>query len=164
METYNRFLDATSYNPDTGIFTATKPRRGMAVGTKLGTRTSRYVQISVTSDSGVRKLVGGHVLAWFFMTGHWPTHEIDHIDRNGFNNAWDNLRIASRRQNQLNTVRKNPSKLGRGVVRRGKRFGAKSSVNRVSVWLGTYNTPEEAAEAYVRFHTGQGDAAYLVMS
>ena len=31
-------------------------------------------------------------LAWFYVTGEWPVHTIDHIDRDSLNDAFDNLR------------------------------------------------------------------------
>lgn len=41
-------------------------------------------------------------LAWFYMTGEWPTQEIDHDDRDKINDKWDNLRDLFRSENALN--------------------------------------------------------------
>lgn len=44
-----------------------------------------------------------HVLAWVYMGNEWPKHDIDHKDMNRSNNAYDNLRVATRSQNKFNT-------------------------------------------------------------
>lgn len=43
-----------------------------------------------------------HRLAWKLVTGEWPEHEIDHIDRNGAHNMWINLREATHNENGQN--------------------------------------------------------------
>ena len=43
-----------------------------------------------------------HRVIWAIQTGEWPTKEIDHIDLNRSNNAWCNLREATKSQNQAN--------------------------------------------------------------
>jgi hypothetical protein len=44
-----------------------------------------------------------HRVIWAMQTGAWPDAEIDHVDCDGHNNAWANLRRADRCQNQYNT-------------------------------------------------------------
>jgi hypothetical protein len=43
-------------------------------------------------------------LAWLYMTGKWPTQQIDHIDRKPGNDKWTNLRSASPSENLKNRV------------------------------------------------------------
>ena len=44
-----------------------------------------------------------HRIGWLYMTGTWPTCEIDHKDTDGLNNKWSNLRPATKMQNAGNT-------------------------------------------------------------
>lgn len=43
-------------------------------------------------------------LAYFYVAGKWPEHEVDHRDRNPGHNAWRNLRPATHKQNLENRV------------------------------------------------------------
>ena len=85
------------------------------------------------------------------MTGTWPKAEIDHIDRNGLNNRWFNLREASRSQNAGNTKTHTDNKTGfKGVCPNHKRFSAMINEGGKTKYLGTFDTPEEAHEAYMQ--------------
>ena len=46
-----------------------------------------------------------HRLAFLYMTGEWPLEEVDHIDRNPYNDAWVNLRKATSSLNKWNQER-----------------------------------------------------------
>lgn len=41
---------------------------------------------------------------WLWMTGQWPKQEIDHVNRNGWDNRWNNLRDVSSTVNCRNRV------------------------------------------------------------
>ena len=72
---------------------------------------------------------------------------IDHINGNTLDNRKVNLRIATRQQNNANRIVKNT--LGyRGVRINGNRYGAQIKFNGELIWLGTFDTKEEAAIAY----------------
>lgn len=77
--------------------------------------------------------------------------EVDHINGNGIDNRRENLRLASGAQNQANRhIQKNNTIGLKGVSRMGKNYQAKITVNRTRHYLGTFSTPEEAHEAYVK--------------
>lgn len=48
------------------------------------------------------KLYYAHRIIWTMFTEDWPENEIDHIDRNGFNNRISNLRDVTHQVNMMN--------------------------------------------------------------
>lgn len=93
--------------------------------------------------------VFAHCVIWAWMTGEWPTLEIDHIDGDGFNNRWANLRQVSHRQNGMNTKRPSDNTSGHiGVSKmRCGRWQAYINRNRKRVSLGRFSTIEDAIAA-----------------
>lgn len=88
-------------------------------------------------------------VAWLLMTGDWPKHTIDHIDRDSTNNKWDNLRDVTQFENNLNKSAYSCNSTGyKGVNKKGNRFWARITVGRKTYRLGYHGTPEEAARAY----------------
>lgn len=88
------------YNQETGVFRWAVDRGGFArAGSIAGNTDSKgYTQIRLE-----RRLVLAHRLAWAFVHGYWPDHNIDHIDRNPKNNSIFNLRACTHAQNHQNT-------------------------------------------------------------
>lgn len=125
-----------SYNQETGIFTwtdkATPARKGKVAG---------QVMLSGYYRLGFEKLeYYQHHLAWYYVTGLWPQEQIDHIDRNRGNNAFDNLREASGKQNNQN------SKVGK-VYRRYDKWSAQLSHEGQLVYLGVFSCFGQALKA-----------------
>lgn len=91
-----------------------------------------------------------HRLAWLYMTGKWPTKQVDHTDGDGLNNRWNNLRQATNSQNHANIGPRRDNTVGlKGVTRvRGKRFQAQITVRGNVRYLGTFKTPEESHAVY----------------
>jgi len=87
----------------------------------------------------------GHRLAYLYMTGEWPQETVDHRDLDGLNNAWDNLRPATKSPAPCT----NTSGL-KGVSRQSgtRRYRATIRVDGRQQWLGSFSTKEEAAAAY----------------
>lgn len=77
-------------------------------------------------------------------------YTIDHTDRNGLNNSFStNLRLVPYALNTHNSRRAtNAGVLPRGVFRHRRKFGARAWVDGRVKYLGLFDTPEEAAEAY----------------
>jgi hypothetical protein len=97
-------------------------------------------------------LYEAHRLIFCMMTGDWPQKLIDHKDRDGLNNRWANLREADRAQNQHNRGKRKDNPSGYKGVRAPKKgkWHARITVNRKSIHLGAFLSPEEAARAYDR--------------
>jgi hypothetical protein len=119
----------------------------MHAGDVAGTQTpAGYIAIGVDGS-----LYQAHVLAWFYVHGVWPEDEIDHIDVDGTNNRFDNLRPSTSGQNKTNTrVRIDNTTGFKGVsARRGSiGFQAKIQHNKQQIHLGYFRTPQEAHAAY----------------
>ena len=92
-----------------------------------------------------------HRLAWFFVYGEWPQKQIDHINGNKSDNRISNLRLATASQNLSNKgITKSNTSGYKGVSfnRTKKKWMASIKVNKKSINLGYFLTPEEASEAY----------------
>jgi len=158
MLTHERLLHLMTYDPETGEFhwikspKGVKPGKGQAGCVKRMKGGPQYREIRID-----RQLFYAHRLAHFYMTGAWPTNEMDHIDHDGTNNRWDNLRPASRQQNVHNRraptgKRSNHTGL-KGVFfdkrRKAKPFYSQIWSGEKSHFLGSYATVEEARDAYI---------------
>jgi len=110
-----------------------------------GKGTNRYHMIGIDRNDYTTSN-----LAWFYMTGEWPLHEVDHINRNKLDNRWNNLRLATHSNNSTNCVRKKKSGLPRGVVLSRGLYQSQIMINKKCIWLGRFNTIEEAHQAYLK--------------
>lgn len=146
--TAERLRELVSYNPDTGIFTRRLDARRWKAGGETGSvnKILGYVHITVGGYAGT-----AHRLAWLYMTGEWPTASIDHKDGNRSNNRFSNLRDVSQELNLQNRQRAQAdNKAGLlGVSMRRGRYRATLKVRGRSIYLGDYETPEEAHAAYL---------------
>lgn len=93
-------------------------------GNKLGTliehpkSKTQYYSIRL-GFRGRNRLIRLHVLAWFLMCGVWPI-EIDHIDGDGANNKFSNLRHTNRTENNKNRKKQRNNTSGVcGVAHKG---------------------------------------------
>jgi HNH endonuclease len=100
MLTAERLRELMTYHPETGMFTylVTRSPRALA-GMHVAGSLNAVGYFVITID---RRHYTAHRLAWLWMTGEWPKHEIDHIDEVRTNNVWSNLRDVTRRLNLLN--------------------------------------------------------------
>lgn len=136
------------YNSETGIFTWRVKIGNIKIGQLAGFTHNKipYHQIKVR-----QKLYLAHRLAWLWVYGEFPNGYLDHIDMNRSNNRIDNLRIATNSQNQGNIKLWKTNTSGyRGVhwCRKTGKWRAGIRINSHLHCLGSFNTREEAAEAY----------------
>ena len=156
MITQNRLRELAHYCPETGQFTHLQSKGRKKAGMPAGSlRRDGYVYAMF---DGRRAMA--HQFAWLYVTGEWPTQEIDHMDGNKANNAFANLRQVSRRANTENkrTAKRTSTTGLLGVVRHRDKFVAKIVHAGKRTHLGVFETPEAAHEAYVqakrRLHQG----------
>lgn len=94
------------YDPVTGVVTNRVRRNYKApAGAEIGTefenaKGQKYRRVRIG-----RKMVLVHRLVWFMETGAWPEGEIDHVNGDGRDNRWENLRDVTASQNKANLVR-----------------------------------------------------------
>jgi hypothetical protein len=135
-----------SYNPDTGIFSWQRPGYGRTVGKSIGAGKNSAKGYLALKINGT--IFYAHRVAWLYVNGEWPEGQVDHVDGNKFNNAIANLRIATSAQNAAR--RKTTRFIGpsRGVFPHGAGFVARLHHKGVRHYLGYFNDPEKAKEAY----------------
>lgn len=142
--------DRLSYNPRTGVFLWTGRGLPYAYADKEAGSIEAEGYRVITIDGRSYK---AHLLAWYYMTGEWPTDQIDHRDAVRSNNTWENLRPAT---NQMNQFNRGPNKNNRsglkGVFRascnRKRPWMAKIAKDGIKFHLGYFETAEAASAAY----------------
>jgi hypothetical protein len=93
-----------------------------------------------------------HRLAWAMHYGIWPTDKIDHIDtkdpNNKLNNRIINLREVTQSENNRNrSIPANNTSGTVGVIKKGDKWEARIWVDGKCIYLGTFDTKEEAIQA-----------------
>lgn len=91
-----------------------------------------------------------HRIAWLLCWEEYPKFDIDHIDGDGQNNRIANLRDVPRRINMRNMRKKKTNSSGHNGVGRwksGKWFARVTGENRERIYLGTFNSMEDAVAA-----------------
>jgi len=105
---YEILTEKLHYDPKTGIFTNIKT--GEKAGYVRDRNGYKTIYISVPKSIAGYYKVGAHRLAWLYMTGEFPKFPIDHINRDGTDNRWKNLRNGKELNNRnLSLSKKNQS-------------------------------------------------------
>jgi hypothetical protein len=94
-----------------------------------------------------------HNVIWEMHFGLIPSgYQVDHKDRNPLNNKIENLRLATRSQQRANTgLPKNSTTGFKGVhITPSRKYQARIFDGKINkkVYIGLFDTPEEAADAY----------------
>ena len=93
-----------------------------------------------------------HQLVAMSFLGHKPNRHnevVDHINNNPKDNRLENLQIITQRENVVKS--KKPRELPTGVTKnvKGSRYHAVTGIKNKRIHLGSFDTPEEAHEAYL---------------
>lgn len=141
------------YDPDLGLLL--RRLNGRVIEAGYISKTTGYLQVGF---GGPGKLWVGHRLIWKIVTGDDPGNmQVDHINRIRHDNRWKNLRLVDMSDQMANrgVLKTNSSRL-KGAYktsdRRPNRKPYRSSImrNGKSVFLGYFDTAEEAHAAYIK--------------
>lgn len=148
MLTAEKARQMLSYDPTTGVLTWRVLRPGTAVvGSEAGVvKKDGYRHVSVCN-----RTYRAHRIIWLMMTGQWPSSEIDHKNLDRADNRWENLREATRAQNQCNIAAPATNTSGvKGVTwhRRCGKWQASITKDGKLIYLGLFDDIDKAAEAY----------------
>lgn len=157
-------LSILEYNKETGVF-LWKKREGndksskifnaLYAGNKAGSihsskrSVTRYIAIKIG-----KKSYKAHRLAFIMTEGRAPK-EVDHINHNGLDNSWSNLRSSNRRDNQKNLPRQKSNKsgcIGVNWHKAAKKWQARAvDMSGKRVDLGRYRNIEDAVKARKKY-------------
>ena len=127
------------YDRDTGLFTRRLSTASTArAGDVAGTLTVHgYIVIEIEG-----KKVRAHRLAWFYVHGLWPTHEIDHVNQVRTDNRLLNLRDVPHVINAQNRKR------ATGITHSRGRWVAQINVANRHLFLGSFDSEASARKRY----------------
>jgi hypothetical protein len=145
--TAQRVRELLHYNPETGEFTwlVSRGNQFSKPGMKAGFKDT-YGHLGIEID-GKRYL--SHRLAWLYVFGKWPDHQIDHINRMRDDNRLENLRDVSGIVNANNKGNYRNNTTGfKGVTIKNGRFVAQITMAGKCKYLGSFGSAEKASAAY----------------
>jgi hypothetical protein len=174
IEFLRQILD---YNPETGVLTW-KVRREDSFFIREGRTPSHISNAWNAANSGktalssmaknkyLRGAINGstfyaHRVAWALHHGHWPEHDIDHINGVRNDNRIENLRSVSRKNNMQNREMSSNNTsgfMGVSYSRRHKLWCAKIGDHHIG-WFSDKDSAVEArkdAESKLEYHANHG--------
>jgi hypothetical protein len=126
-----------TYNPETGLI---YNRFGKIITAKTNGYINLYVNINKKFYG-----IGGHQFAWYCVYKEC-VEEIDHVNGLRDDNRICNLRSVTRKQNQWNQTRSKGYTWNKNV----EKFQSQIGYNKKVIYLGLFNTEQEAKNAYLQ--------------
>ena len=110
-------------------------------GTQAGAMSDGYIIVSI-----FKRRYKAHRLAVFYMTGLWPANDVDHENLDRAANDWNNLRDATRSENNTNSTAQKHNKLGvKGVCQlKNGRYYVQIRKDGKTYYLGCFVKIEDA--------------------
>lgn len=143
MVTQERLKELYTYDPIGGTFRRNFGRQGVEKGSLAGSMNHHFGYVNIFVDDKGYK---AHRLAFMYMTGEWPPEEVDHLDGDRSNNAWENLKLCSRSENARNMAKRKDNTSGHvGIGFHKKRNQWRARI--MGEHLGWFPTMEEAIKA-----------------
>jgi hypothetical protein len=149
--TPSRVREAIDYDPETGICTRRyDPSKPKEWNTRWASKRAGKVD-----PKGYRVIcidyvdIEEHRIIWAWMTGEWPVATVDHENLDKSDNRWNNLREATKSEQQHNRAARKDNATGlKGVTAlKNGRFMAR----RGQIFLGNFIDAQEAHEAYCKY-------------
>jgi hypothetical protein len=107
-------------------------------------RGNKFDYINITLNG---MTLSAHRIVFLLELGHWPDKQVDHINGICSDNRRSNLRLCSQMENMHNRMPKTNTKTGmKGVCYRKADGKYVAKIRRK--FLGSFDTPEEAAALY----------------
>lgn len=142
-----------TYDPITGFFYSngvqySNKSKGERVGTLHKTKGYRYICIKGKTYREQR-------VAFLYMTGNWPTNQVDHINQVKDDNRWDNLRDIPASENCWNRPVYKTNKSGYTGVVWNKQMNKWQVLCRrkgKQTYLGMFDNVDEAGDVARKFY------------
>jgi hypothetical protein len=125
-----------SYDPETGKIYGVW---GKEINNK---NKSGYIQITLMVDKPY--ILYGHHFAWYMSGKDMDFIELDHDNRNRSDNRICNLRLLTRSEQRQNSTHK-----GYSWDKRRQKYQSYITINKKHIYLGAFNTEQEARNAYL---------------
>lgn len=99
--TWKKLRSQLDYNQETGWLTWKVAKQRIQKGVRAGNVSvdGKHRMVTICGENW-----GEHRLIWFWMTGVVPILYVDHKNRDGTQNWWGNLRLATHGQNYVNSM------------------------------------------------------------
>jgi len=139
-------MEMFDYDPDSGVFIYKKSDKRKKEGDVVGSLNGKgYLIVQINN-----KMYALHRLAFLYMEGEFPEHEVDHINRIKTDNRWENLRAVTHQENQRNlSIASNNTSGVTGVYWHdgANKWRAQIIINGKNKHLGLFNKLKEAKRA-----------------
>ena len=122
------------YDAETGLV------YGLKNGNLIKTTDGKYLYITLFDHTRLAQ----HHYAWFMVYGNVDFDELDHKNRIKTDNRISNLRISNRTHQQFNRGAK-----GYYFYKRLSKWMSRIQINKKNIFLGYFNTENEARQAYL---------------
>ena len=145
MITQERLKETLCYDPETGVFTWAINAGSRKPAGSICNTAHKYGTLVVRIDKKKYLL---HRLAWLWVYGEFPSCSVSHINGVNSDNRIKNLRLATPMQTQYRKPKLQYKKTNfKGVYAR-TRFYAVITVDGENIHLGSFDTEQEARQAY----------------